>query len=256
MMIRKNNYIILFILSFIFCQDYSLMNIYWNPEYPNKNESVVIYADVSEADYFKYSYQMNIHLSLDGKNYSTYPMYRDYNEGLFVWKYEYILDQNIHFQIDNNSTFNNISINSIELVDNSDTFKKIDLLLAEKKYEECIGELKHIINSNLGTPNAAKAEYMIAEIFLNDFEKYAIAANFYETIISSYPSHYDEVKKSMFTLAYIYANYLDYYTDAILIYNEFKNKYPNDDLISSIDYELQNLTKIEKEIKALLNSSK
>jgi hypothetical protein len=232
------------------------MNIYWNPEYPNKNESIVIYVDVSDTDYFKYSYQMNIHLSLDGKNYSTYPMYRDYNEGLFVWKYEYILDQNIYFQIDNNYSFNNISINIIELVDNPDTFKKINLLLAEKKYEECIGKLKNIINNNFGTPNAAKAEYMIAEIFLNDFEKYAIAANLYETIISSYPNHYAEVKKSMFTLAYIYANYLDYYTDAILIYNEFKNKYPNDDLISSIDYELQNLTKIDKEIKALLNSSK
>lgn len=255
-MIRKNNYIISFIFSFIFCQDYSLMNIYWNPEYPNKNESIVIYVDVSDTDYFKYSYQMNIHLSLDGKNYSTYPMYRDYNEGLFVWKYEYILDQNIYFQIDNNYSFNNISINIIELVDNPDTFKKINLLLAEKKYEECIGKLKNIINNNFGTPNAAKAEYMIAEIFLNDFEKYAIAANLYETIISSYPNHYAEVKKSMFTLAYIYANYLDYYTDAILIYNEFKNKYPNDDLISSIDYELQNLTKIDKEIKALLNSSK
>ena len=60
----------------------------------------------------------------------------------------------------------------------------------------------------------------------------------------------------MFTLGYIYANYLDYYSDAIFIYSEFKRKYPNDDLISSINYELQNLAKINKEIESLLNSSK
>ena len=53
-----------------------------------------------------------------------------------------------------------------------------------------------------------------------------------------------------------YANYLDYYSDAILLYEEFKKTYPNDDLINSIDYELQNLSKFDKEIKSLLNSSK
>ena len=255
-MIRINNYIILCAISFVFCQDYSLMNIYWTPEYPNKNQSITIHADVVDADYFKYSYQMNIHLSLDGKNYSTYPMLRDYNKGLFIWTYEYTLDESIYFQIDNNISFNNTNVNTIDIVNSSDIFKKINLSLIEKKYEESIGKLEAIISRNIGKPDAAKAEYMIAEIFLNDFEEYEIAANRYNKIISNYPSHYEEVKKSMFTLAYIYANYLDYYTDAILIYNQFKNKYPNDDLISSIDYELQNLVKINQEIKSLLNSSK
>ena len=256
MMIRINKYIILFI-SFIFCQDDSLIDIYWNPEYPHKNESIVIYADVSNTKYFKYSHQMNIHLSLDGENYSTYPMFRNYNDGLFIWKYEYTLNENIYFQIDNNYDFNDaVNINTIEISNKLNLFEKIDLLLIDKKYEDCISELKHIINQNTGSSNAAKAEYMIAEIFLNDFEKYAIAANLYKRIISNYPNDYEEVKKSMFTLGYIYANYLDYYSDAIFIYSEFKRKYPNDDLISSINYELQNLAKINKEIESLLNSSK
>ena len=60
----------------------------------------------------------------------------------------------------------------------------------------------------------------------------------------------------MFTLAYVYANSLDSYTDAIYFYELFKNEYPNDDLISSIDYELKDLYEHKLIIESLLNSTK
>ena len=110
-----------------------------------------------------------------------------------------------------------------------------------------------IIESNQGSQIAAEAEYVYAEIYLNDFEEYKAAASYYKKIIEENPKSYNVVKKSMFTLAYIYANHLDYYTDAIDTYERFKKEYPDDDLIVSINYELENLYKQNKNIKYLLN---
>ena len=257
MMIKINKISFIFLLcSFLICQDYSLMNVYWEPEFPNKGDDIIIYADVSETEYFKNSYQMNIHLSVDKKEYSTHAMLRDYSKGLFTWTYRYKINKDTDFQIDNNHGFNHIDTHLIKISDYDSILHEANLLLAGKDYQGCILNLKNIISTYDGKSIAAEAEYMIAEIFLNDFEEYSIAADYYKDIISKYPKEYQEVKKSMFTLAYIYANYLDYYSDAILLYEEFKKTYPDDDLINSIDYELQNLSKFDKEIKSLLNSSK
>ena len=57
----------------------------------------------------------------------------------------------------------------------------------------------------------------------------------------------------MFTIGYIYANYLDAYTDAANVYNEFLVKYPNDDLVSAVNYELDNLKENLAKIKELIN---
>ena len=67
---------------------------------------------------------------------------------------------------------------------------------------------------------------------------------FLKDIIANY-SHTTIAKKSIFSLAYIYANYLHYYTDAIELYEKFKITYPSDDLVPSIDYELDVLRNIK-----------
>ena len=255
MKISKNIFIIL-VLSFVVCQDYSLMNIYWEPESPNKGNDMTIYADVSSAEFFKYSHQMNIHLSIDGKKYSTYAMSKDYNQGLFTWAYQYKINQNIYFQIDNNYGFNDIDTHLIKISDYGNPLEEAHILLGKQDYQGCILALKNVINNYQGKVIAAKAEYMIAEILLNDFEEYSLAANYYKNIISSYPYNYQEVKKSMFTLSYIYANYLGYYSDAIAVYRKFQEIYPSDPLLPSIDYELEILSSVNKGIEDLLNSSK
>ena len=45
-------------------------------------------------------------------------------------------------------------------------------------------------------------------------------------------------------IAYIQNNNLDMYSDAILTYQMFKDDYPNDDLIPSVNYELDQIEKI------------
>lgn len=252
-MINKNNFILLF-FSFSFC-----IKTYWEPYNPSVNNKVTVYADVSNSLEFKYSYPMFIHLSLDGKEYSTHLMSLDYIKQLSTWEYTFNISNNIYFQIDNNRYYiadKNWEDALIMVSDKLDLFKEINLALDEKKYNKCMLLLNNIMNNYQDNQTLVKAEYMMAEIFLNDFKDYAMAIKYYQNIISDYPSNFEEVKKSMFTLAYIYANYLDYYTDAIILYKEFKNKYPDDDLVTSIDYELDHLLKIDKEIQSLLKSSK
>ena len=52
-------------------------------------------------------------------------------------------------------------------------------------------------------------------------------------------------------IAYIYNNYLGAYSDAINNYNQFLNKYPNDELIPSVMYELEGMIKIQEDIDSL-----
>ena len=254
--ISKNIFIVL-IFSFLFSQDYSLMNIYWEPELPNKGDQVTIYVDVSNSDFFRYAYQMNIHLSIDSKEYLTYPMSRNYSKGMFIWTYTYNINENTYFQIDNNVAFNEIDLNMIPIKEKDlDPFLSVKELLLGKDYAGAITLLENLIKAYPKKEIASEAEFMIAEIYLNDFKEYEIASKYYDNIIQNYSLSFNSVKKSMFTLAYIYANYLDYYSDAIATYRKFQNTYPNDPLSASIDYELEILSSANKTIESLLNSSK
>ena len=251
----NKNIFIFFLFSFLLSQDYSLMNIYWEPEFPDKGSEITIYVDVSETEFFRYAYQMNIHLSTDSENYSTYAMSRDYSKGMFMWIYKYDINEDIYFQIDNNDGFNDINVKMIPLSD-FDPFSAVKESLLLKDYTKAITLLEEVTNKYPGKEVAAEAQFMIAEIYLNDFKEYEMASEYYHNIVQDYSKSFNSVKKSMFTLGYIYANYLDYYSDAIATYKSFKNTYPYDPLLPSIDYELEILSSVDKTIEALLNSSK
>ena len=251
----NKNIFIFFIFTFLFSQDYSLMNIYWEPKSPNKGDEIIIYVDVSGTEFFRYAYQMNIHFSTDSENYSTYAMSRDFSKGMFMWNYKYKINENTYFQIDNNDRFNDINVNMIAL-SNFDPFSTIRESLLLKDYAKAITLLEEITSKHPEKELAAEAQFMIAEIYLNDFKEYEIASKYYDNIVQNYSKSFNSVKKSMFTLGYIYANYLDYYSDAIATYKSFKTIYPSDPLLPSIDYELEILSSVNKTIEALLNSSK
>ena len=97
---------------------------------------------------------------------------------------------------------------------------------------------------------------MIGEIYINDFNEYNLAATYFKNIIDNYPITLNEVKKSIFTLAYIYSNYLNYYTQSINLYEKFIDLYPSDELIESIYYELDLLSNHRRTIDSLINTSK
>jgi hypothetical protein len=52
-------------------------------------------------------------------------------------------------------------------------------------------------------------------------------------------------------VAYIYSNYLDAFSEAMDKYDLFKEKYPNDELIPSVVFELEGLKKYQPTIDSL-----
>jgi len=260
-MIKKKNKFILIFLLFSLAISYE---VYWQPENPHNGDKVTIYIEVLDDLKYKNSYPMYIHFK-SNDIYLSHTMFLDYTKGASVWSYSFDIENSLSFYIDDISRpeigdeeFITISSNISEGIANifSEDFYDALLLLSDKNYSKGFLLLENIISHHRDEEIAAEAEYIYAEIYLNDFEEYKIATNYYTKIINNYPKSYNVVKKSMFTLAYIYANHLDYYTDAIDIYEAFKQEYPNDDLIISVNYELESLYKHDIVIKSLLNSTK
>jgi len=69
-------------------------------------------------------------------------------------------------------------------------------------------------------------------------------------VVDLYPDH-EVSKKSLFMIAYIFNNYLNAYSDAIITYKLFREKYPNDELIPSVEFELEGLKDIQSTIDSL-----
>ena len=120
----------------------------------------------------------------------------------------------------------------------------------ENRMKECMINLESIIVKYPKHDLAAKAQFQKAEIYLNDIKDFDIAIKEFERVIDQFPN-YDVAKNSLFMIAYIYNNYLSSYTNAIDKYILFKNKYPDDELIPSVEYELEYLFKINDEIDSL-----
>jgi len=150
-----------------------------------------------------------------------------------------------------------LSIGLIALSCNGKSNKPIDELWndgkrfrSEEKLMESITAFKSIIENYPVDDLAAKAQFQIADIYLNDTKDFEYAVGEFEKVVKEYPEH-DVSKKSLFMIAYIYNNYLEAYSDAIINYNLFKEKYPSDELIPSVEYELEGLKNIKSTIDSL-----
>ena len=45
-------------------------------------------------------------------------------------------------------------------------------------------------------------------------------------------------------VGYIYHNNLQQFSDALIVYEQFKNEYPADELVASVEYEINIINKI------------
>ena len=97
---------------------------------------------------------------------------------------------------------------------------------------------------------AAEAQFQIADIYLNDVKDFDFAVKEFQKVVDLYPDH-EVSKKSLFMIAYIFNNCLNAYSDAIITYKLFRNKYPNDELIPSVEFELDGLKNIQSTIDSL-----
>ena len=134
--------------------------------------------------------------------------------------------------------------NAAELWDNGKTYR------TEDKLKESIISYKTILDKYPSDNFAPKAQFQIADKYLNDVKDFNFAIEEFQKVVAQYPDH-EVAKKSLFMIAYIYNNYLDAYSDAIATYNLFREQYPKDELIPSVDYELDGLKNIQSTIDSL-----
>ena len=122
---------------------------------------------------------------------------------------------------------------------NIDLDKKMDEAInfrKNSKLMEAITLFREIINSKSDSM-IAKAQYQIADIYLNDVNHYVFAIKEFQEVVNNYPNS-DYAKKSIFMLGYIHSNYIEAYSDGMNYYNMFLEKYPSDELVHSVNYEL------------------
>ena len=118
----------------------------------------------------------------------------------------------------------------------------------DKKLKESNMILDYLINFDKTPKNIViKSKFLRAQIFY-DLSYYVQAVNYFKLILKEDISS-EYRKKALFMTAYIYNNNLNMYTDAINYYKTFLNDYKNDELISSVEYELDQIKAIVAKIK-------
>ena len=115
-----------------------------------------------------------------------------------------------------------------------------------------ITTFKSIIQNYPNSEFSSKAQFQIADIYLNDVKDYPFAITEFETLISNHPEG-ALAKKSAFMIPYVYSNYLEEYSMAMGKYKLFLEKYPNDELVPSVEFELEGLSKYQPTIDSLNN---
>jgi len=246
-MTKKNKYIIFFLFSFLISNNFTI-------EYLDNDSTLVqIYYNSENSIIPSYVYPIYTRIILYDQNKNiiddiTSSMTKAYWKGNNDWVYNLSYDVSMQsLELRFAKSLDNLSSQyesfRTELVksNNIDIIKK---LLIDKKYSSAMLYIEDILASSSNIELKAECLYLKSEIFLNDFNDYENASIHLEDIVDNY-SKTQVSKKAVFSLAYLYANYLGYYTDAILLYDKFKNLYPSDDLIPSINYELEILRNIK-----------
>ena len=137
----------------------------------------------------------------------------------------------------------------------NEMWDKAEVYYQNKNFDDSVIILNKIINmENTSEDLKVKSLFLISEIYLNEYKEYDISLSFLDQILNFHQGH-NLHKRALFTKAYINANYLDAYTDAIVLYNLFLESYPNDELISSVNYELEELNKFQEQINELIKNS-
>ncbi len=129
-------------------------------------------------------------------------------------------------------------------------FNKALELRQNEKIGESLTELGAVIKEFPKKPKAAEAQFEIGKIYLNDVKDYGIAIEEFQKVLDQY-SKSDFAPKSLFMIAYIEANNLQAYSDAIEDYQNFIKLYPDNELVASVQYELDSMAELNDKIVEL-----
>ena len=119
-----------------------------------------------------------------------------------------------------------------------------------RQYALAIKALNRLIDKFPDSPLKPRAQFQIADLYLNGTGEMERAVEAFAVTAEQFPDM-EFGLKSLFMMGFVQSNYLQDYENARVSYEKFLERYPNDELIASVKFELENLGKEVDEIEAL-----
>ena len=155
----------------------------------------------------------------------------------------FALNQNNYWNQNKNITnYDSLYSESVSLIEKNEVTKSIKILIDITSNSKDKGL---ILNSY----------YDLAQIYLSRSSDYDKSIEYFEFILnhsfsykmksnSKLRSFVELKEKSLFMVGYIYHNHIGNLTQAQNYYNLFLSKYPDSDLVSSVNYELSSINEL------------
>jgi TolA-binding protein len=131
-----------------------------------------------------------------------------------------------------------------------DLFSQAEALRKSKDIKGSMDQLQLLIKTYPNHALAAKSQYMLGDIYMNDLRDFQQAIQAYQQVVNQYAGS-DQEAQAQFMIGYIYANILANYDLAAQSYRTFLDKFPDHELAPSVRFELEYLGKDINDIPVL-----
>ena len=120
----------------------------------------------------------------------------------------------------------------------------------EKDIKRALSNLEMLLKKYPDHDLAAKTQYLIGDIYMNDLRDFDKAIAAYVNVVNNFSGTSQEAQ-AQFMIGYIYANILADNTKAAVNYKIFLDRFPEHELAPSVQFELNYLGKDINEIDVL-----
>ena len=127
---------------------------------------------------------------------------------------------------------------------------KAESLRKQKLLKEAVNHLMHMVDKYEKHEFASKAQYMLGDVYMNDFRDFTTAVQEYRKVLEKH-SGSDQEPHALFMIGYIYANVINDEKSAKIEYQDFLKRFPKHELAPSVKFEIEYLGKSIEEIPAL-----
>ncbi|MBI88962.1 MAG: hypothetical protein CMG60_02650 [Candidatus Marinimicrobia bacterium] len=127
---------------------------------------------------------------------------------------------------------------------------KTESLRKQKLLKEAVNHLMFLMKAFNTHELASKAQYMLGDIYMNDFRDFSTAIQEYRKVIEDFSGSNQE-PHALFMIGYIFANILNDENSAKIEYRDFLKRFPKHELSPSVKFELEYLGKSIEEIPSL-----
>ncbi|MDP6169552.1 MAG: tetratricopeptide repeat protein [Candidatus Marinimicrobia bacterium] len=127
---------------------------------------------------------------------------------------------------------------------------KAESLRKQKLLKEAVNHLMYMTNKYEQHKLASKAQYMLGDVYMNDFRDFTTAVQEYRKVLENHSGSGQE-PHALFMIGYIYANVINDEKSAKIEYNDFLKRFPKHELAPSVKFEIEYLGKSIEEIPAL-----